>query len=96
MSVISFIVSALGATAVMALIGGGIEFFTIRRLYGNSIAQILLTVGFMFIIAQVAVIIWGPAQFSYFIRSEEAIYRRRLVLIAKAVKPTWVSHCNVE
>ena len=67
MSVVAFIVSALGATAVMALIGGGIEFFTIRRLYGNSVAQILLTVGFMFIISQAAEIIWGPPQFSYFI-----------------------------
>jgi len=67
MSVMAFIVSALGAAAVMAIIGGSIEFFTIRRLYGNPIAQILLTVGFMFIIAQAAVIIWGPAQFSYFI-----------------------------
>ncbi len=67
MSVFAFIVSALGATAVMALIGGGIEFFTVRRLYGNPIAQILLTVGFMFIITQAAEIIWGPSQFSYFI-----------------------------
>ncbi|MFW9786144.1 MAG: branched-chain amino acid ABC transporter permease [Candidatus Thorarchaeota archaeon] len=67
MSLISFIVSALGATAVMAIIGGSIEFFTIRRLYGNAIAQILLTVGFMFIITQAAEIIWGPPQFSYFI-----------------------------
>lgn len=67
MSIMAFIVSALGAFAIMALIGGGIEFFTIRRLYGNSIAQILLTVGFMYIIAQAAVVIWGPSQFSYFI-----------------------------
>ncbi len=67
MSVVAFIVSALGATIVMALIGGSIEFFTIRRLYGNSVAQILLTVGFMFIIAQFAEIVWGPPQFSYFI-----------------------------
>ncbi len=67
LSVTAFIVSALGATAIMALIGGGIEFFTIRRLYGNPIAQILLTVGFMFIITQVAEIIWGPPQFSYFV-----------------------------
>ncbi|TET09921.1 MAG: hypothetical protein E3J86_06940, partial [Candidatus Thorarchaeota archaeon] len=50
MSVTAFVVSAVGATAVLALIGGGIEFFTVRRLYGNPIAQILLTVGFMFII----------------------------------------------
>ena len=67
LSIIAFIVSALGAAAVMALIGGGVEFFTIRRLYGNPIAQILLTVGFMFIITQIAQIIWGPSQFSYFI-----------------------------
>ncbi|TFG95696.1 hypothetical protein E4H12_12735, partial [Candidatus Thorarchaeota archaeon] len=67
LSITAFIVSALGATAVMALIGGGIEFFTIRRLYGNPIAQILLTVGFMFIITQMTQIIWGPSQFSYFI-----------------------------
>ncbi|MFW9887840.1 MAG: branched-chain amino acid ABC transporter permease [Candidatus Thorarchaeota archaeon] len=66
-SVIAFILSAIGATAVLALIGGGIEIFTIRRLYGNPIAQILLTVGFMFIITQIAEIIWGPPQISYFI-----------------------------
>ena len=73
MSVTAFIVSALGATAIMALIGGGIEFFTVRRLYGNPIAQILLTVGFMFIITQVAEIIWGPPQFSYFIEPRSQI-----------------------
>jgi branched-chain amino acid transport system permease protein len=66
-SVTAFIVSAIGATAILALIGGGIEFFTIRRLYGNPIAQILLTVGFMFIITQIALIIWGPPQIFYFI-----------------------------
>ncbi|MFX1332446.1 MAG: branched-chain amino acid ABC transporter permease [Promethearchaeota archaeon] len=64
-SVIAFIVSAIGATAVLALVGGGIEFFTIRRLYGNPIAQILLTVGYMFIITQIALIIWGPPQITY-------------------------------
>jgi branched-chain amino acid transport system permease protein len=67
MSITAFVISALGATLIMALIGGGIEVFTIRRLYGNPIAQILLTVGFMFIITQIAVINWGPSQFTYFI-----------------------------
>ncbi|TFG34637.1 branched-chain amino acid ABC transporter permease [Candidatus Thorarchaeota archaeon] len=66
-SIVAFIASAVGATAILALIGGGIEFFTIRRLYGNVIAQILLTVGFMFIITQVAEIIWGSPVVSYFI-----------------------------
>ena len=73
LSVTAFIASALGATAVLALIGGGIEFFTIRRLYGNPIAQILLTVGFMFIITQMAEIIWGPPQFTYFITPNSQI-----------------------
>ena len=73
MSIMAFIVSAVGATAVLAIIGGGIEFFTIRRLYGNAIAQILLTVGFMFIISQAAEIIWGPPQFSYFIEPHSEI-----------------------
>ncbi|MFW9955216.1 MAG: branched-chain amino acid ABC transporter permease, partial [Candidatus Thorarchaeota archaeon] len=74
LSVTAFIVSAFGATAIMALIGGGIEFFTVRRLYGNPIAQILLTVGFMFIITQMAEIFWGPSQFSYFIIPHSQIY----------------------
>jgi branched-chain amino acid transport system permease protein len=66
-SLFAFIVSAMGAMAVLALIGGGIEFFTIRRLYGNVIAQILLTVGFMFIITQASEIVWGSAVNTYFI-----------------------------
>jgi branched-chain amino acid transport system permease protein len=64
-SVTAFIVSAFGATAVLALIGGGIEFFTIRRLYGNPVAQILLTVGFMFIITQMAEILFAPPQITF-------------------------------
>jgi branched-chain amino acid transport system permease protein len=73
MSATTFVISALGATAIMALIGGGIEVFTIRRLYGNPIAQILLTVGFMFMITQIVEIYWGPPQFSYFIIPESQI-----------------------
>lgn len=66
-SVVSFIASAVGATLILALVGGGIEYFTIRRLYGNTIAQILLTVGFMYIISQVAEILWGTSIITYFI-----------------------------
>ena len=73
MSVAAFIVSAIGATAVLALIGGGIEYFTIRRLYGNVIAQILLTVGFMVIITQVSEIIWGTSIMTYFIAPNSQI-----------------------
>jgi len=73
LSIVCFIVAALGAAGVLAVIGGGIEFFTIRRLYGNVIAQILLTVGFMYIITQVAEIIWGSSVISYFITPNSQI-----------------------
>ena len=66
MSNTAFAISAIGSTAILALIGGGIEYFTIRRLYGNAVGQILLTVGFMFIITQVSDIIWGTSIITYF------------------------------
>lgn len=75
MSVTAFIVSAFGATAILALIGGGIEFFTVRRLYGNPLGQILLTIGFMFIIIQISEIMWGTSASTYFIiPSSQASY----------------------
>jgi branched-chain amino acid transport system permease protein len=73
MSLTAFVLSAVGATAVLALIGGGIEFFTIRRLYGNAVAQILLTIGFMFIIAEVAKVIWGSSVITYFIEPSSQV-----------------------
>ncbi|MFX1533066.1 MAG: branched-chain amino acid ABC transporter permease [Promethearchaeota archaeon] len=73
MSIVAFIISAIGATGILALIGGGIEYFTIRRLYGNAIAQILLTVGFMFIITQISEIIWGTSIITYFIAPNSQI-----------------------
>ncbi len=73
MSITAFIISAIGATAILALIGGGIEFFTIRRLYGNAVGQILLTVGFMVIITQISEIIWGTSIATYYIVSNSQI-----------------------
>jgi branched-chain amino acid transport system permease protein len=73
MSITAFIISIIGATAILALIGGGIEYFTIRRLYGNAVGQILLTVGFMFIITQVSEIIWGTPIVTYFIAPNSQI-----------------------
>jgi branched-chain amino acid transport system permease protein len=66
-SILAFITSAFGAMIVLALIGGGIEYFTIRRLYGNVLAQILLTVGFMFVISQGGEIIWGTSVQTYYL-----------------------------
>ena len=36
LSLFSFIAAIIGATLIMALVGAGIEFFTIRRLYGTK------------------------------------------------------------
>ncbi|MFW9996862.1 MAG: branched-chain amino acid ABC transporter permease [Candidatus Odinarchaeota archaeon] len=69
MSLIAFLGACLLSAVILALIGGGIEYFTIRRLYGQAIAQILLTVGFMFIINEFAKLVWGTPIQTYFIES---------------------------
>ncbi|UCE14633.1 MAG: branched-chain amino acid ABC transporter permease [Candidatus Heimdallarchaeota archaeon] len=58
LSFFSFISALLGATLILGIIGGGIEIFTVRRLYGKPISQILLTVGFLYIILQLTDILW--------------------------------------
>ncbi len=65
LSLFSFISALIGAAIILGLIGAGIEFFTIRRLYGNPIGQILLTVGFLYVIQQICEIFWGPALKTY-------------------------------
>ncbi len=65
LSFICFIFGLIGATIILGLIGIGIEVTTIRRLFRKPISQILLTVGFLYIILQLTEIIWGPAIFTY-------------------------------
>ena len=65
LSFISFIFALVGATLILGLIGIGIEVTTIRRLFRKPISQILLTVGFLYIILQLTEMIWGPAIFTY-------------------------------
>ncbi len=65
LSLFSFIAALIGAAILLGLIGAGIEFFTIRRLYGNPVGQILLTVGFLYVIQQMCEIFWGPTLKNY-------------------------------
>ncbi|MHA2031560.1 MAG: branched-chain amino acid ABC transporter permease [Candidatus Kariarchaeaceae archaeon] len=65
LSFVCFLSGLAGSTIVLGLIGIGIEITTIRRLFRKPIAQILLTVGFLYIILQLTEIIWGPAIFTY-------------------------------
>jgi branched-chain amino acid transport system permease protein len=48
----------LGGLAV-ALFGGLLERFILRKLSGNSLGQVLVTLGFAFMIADLCLIVWG-------------------------------------
>jgi branched-chain amino acid transport system permease protein len=54
----NFFVAALASAATMAVIGGIIERALLRRLAGQQLAQVLLTLGFSFIIADVCLMVW--------------------------------------
>jgi branched-chain amino acid transport system permease protein len=54
---INFWVAALASAAAMALIGGLIERFLLRRLEGQTLPQVLLTLGFAFIIADLCLML---------------------------------------
>ena len=54
----SFGVAMLVAGLAVALMGGLIERFVIRRLSGNPLAQVLATLGIAFIIADGSLLIW--------------------------------------
>ena len=55
---INFWVAALLSALAMTLIGGLIERFLLRRLAGQELAQVLLTLGLSFIVADVCLMIW--------------------------------------
>src|SRR5215471_3043701 len=54
----NFWVAALLSGAAMAVIGGLIERFLLRRLAGQELPQVLLTLGLSFIIADLCLMIW--------------------------------------
>ena len=54
----NFWLAALLSGLAMAVIGGLIERFLLRRLEGQVLPQVLLTLGFAFIIADVCLMIW--------------------------------------
>jgi branched-chain amino acid transport system permease protein len=55
---INFWIAALASAAAMAVIGGAIERFLLRRLAGDPLPQVLLTLGFAFIIGDVCLMLW--------------------------------------
>lgn len=55
---LNFWLAALISAFAMAVIGGLIERFLLRRLAGQELAQVLLTLGLSFIIADICLMIW--------------------------------------
>jgi branched-chain amino acid transport system permease protein len=55
---INFWLAALLSGLAMAVIGGIIERFLLRRLEGQVLPQVLLTLGFAFIIADICLMVW--------------------------------------
>jgi branched-chain amino acid transport system permease protein len=55
---VNFWAAALLSATAMALIGGLIERFLLRRLAGEQLPQVLLTLGFAFIIGDVCLMLW--------------------------------------
>lgn len=54
----SFAAAALAGGLAVALLGGLIERFVLRRLSGNALAQVLATLGIAFILADGCLVIW--------------------------------------
>jgi branched-chain amino acid transport system permease protein len=55
---LDFWLAALISGAAMAVIGGLIERFLLRRLAGQLLAQVLLTLGLSFIVADICLMVW--------------------------------------
>jgi branched-chain amino acid transport system permease protein len=55
----NFWIAALLAAAAMAAIGGVIERFLLRRLAGQELAQVLVTLGLSFMVADLCLMEWG-------------------------------------
>jgi branched-chain amino acid transport system permease protein len=55
---VPFALATLGAGLAVALLGGLIERFVLRRLAGNTLAQVLATLGIAFILADGCLVLW--------------------------------------
>jgi branched-chain amino acid transport system permease protein len=97
-----FWVAALASALATALIGAGVERFLLRRLGGDELAQVLLTLGLSFIVSDLCLMIWtgdpsqpvAPPELRGAIRAGGMIfplYRLAVVMIAVVVAAAlWV------
>jgi len=82
---LDFWTAALASAVAMATIGGLIERLLLRRLAGNALAQVLVTLGLSFMIADICLMIWtgDPVQI------ETPPILRGVVPIASVVFPAY-------
>jgi branched-chain amino acid transport system permease protein len=55
----NFWLAALASGAIMAVIGGLVERLLLRRLAGQELPQVLLTLGLSFVVADICLMAWG-------------------------------------
>jgi branched-chain amino acid transport system permease protein len=90
----NFWLAALISAAAMVVVGGVVERFLLRRLAGQELAQVLLTLGLSFIVADLCLMIWTgdpiqpatPAQLQGAVRGLGIVFPiYRLAIIGFAV-----------
>src|SRR5438093_11500719 len=92
----NFWVAALLSGLAMAVIGGLIERLLLRRLAGQELAQVLLTLGLSFIVADICLMVWTgdpwqpptPAHLRGVVKVAGLffpLYRVAIVLVAVAI-----------
>ncbi|MGH3326481.1 MAG: branched-chain amino acid ABC transporter permease [Streptomycetales bacterium] len=62
----SFWLAVLAGGVAIAVIGAGVETFLLRRIRGQELSEVLLTIGVAFVLGDLALAIWGgdPVQIS--------------------------------
>jgi branched-chain amino acid transport system permease protein len=90
----SFPLAILSGTVAVALIGVGMERLFLRRLQGQVLAQVLMTMGFALIFQDLALLIWGgdpytipvPAMLGWALHAGVVVFPvYRMFIIAAAV-----------
>src|SRR5919204_6588016 len=93
---LDFWIAAILSAILVAVFGGLIERFLLRRLAGNALAQVLVTLGLAFMIADVCLMVWTgdpitvptPPGFAFAIRGGGFIvpaYRLAIIVIAVVI-----------
>ncbi len=61
----NFVLALIGGSLFGLVLGMVVEFLTLRRIRGNAIAQIMLTLGYLLIFTQIVLIIWKRTYIFY-------------------------------